>query len=116
MPTDEELQLVTISDNIFNREQYTQFEIIPPPAISRIGTIADASTSLTVNSGSGISIGLYVYANGLRSGTSVTNVVGNVVTLSLPSTEAFTYRNIIFYTDFQEGLLPLKPGQTIKFS
>jgi hypothetical protein len=114
MPADNELEIATISGVIYPSNP-TRFMIVPPATTTKLGSIPNNSTQLTVNNTTGITTNLYVNAVGIQTGTQVSSIVGNVVTLSKTSTEAFSGRTIVFYTNSTDGLLPLKVGQTIKF-
>lgn len=50
------------------------------------GTAASGSQSVTLNSSSGVSVGLAVSGTGIQPGTFVTAVAGSVISLSLPTT------------------------------
>lgn len=111
--TNEEKQLATISGYI--PRQATKFVIVPPPDITTIGNATSGDDEITVANPFGIVEGLYVFAGGVPIGSVVTNVSGNIVTISQDTTEALFNTNVIFYTEAEDGLLPLKVGQTIQF-
>jgi hypothetical protein len=92
------------------------FEATPPSSdtIATTGTASAASTALTVASGTGIQKGQAVSGAGIAPGTSVTNVSGTAVTLSLNttaalSTTAVTFSNVValpntvFRTGYQDS-------------
>lgn len=114
-PTDEELQIAEVSSFITGRANLTKFQVVPPPTVSRIGSITTGTDQLTVNSSSGVTANLYVYAQGIPTGTIVSSIAGNILTLSENATETFQYRDVVFYVAKEDGLLPLKPGQTLRF-
>jgi hypothetical protein len=116
MPTDEELQIAKVFRTIFPKNNITKFYIIPPPEIRKIGSVLVGDpTELIVQDTSNLSEGLFIFAEFIPSGTSIVSIVGNTITMSASASEAFTNRDIIFYSSFEDGLLPLKVGQTIGF-
>lgn len=114
MPTNDELQIATISGVIYPNT-VTRFQIVPPASKTRLGAITTGTNQLTVNSATGITANLYIFANGIPTGTQVQSILGNVLTLTKNATASFSRETIIFYTTSTDGLLPLKVGQTIKF-
>lgn len=59
-------------------------------------TYSASSYTVTVNSATGIAIGMTVQSNGIPVNTTVTNISGTTLTISLPTTEAATDQSIIF--------------------
>ncbi len=68
------------------------------PGILTTGTYAKTSTTVTVASSTGIATGAVVTGAGIPSGTTVSNVVGNTVTLSQATTAAGTNASLAFST------------------
>jgi hypothetical protein len=116
MPTDKELQIAKVSSAIFPRANVTKFYIIPPPEIRKIGSVLVGDLSeLLIQDTSNLSEGLFIFGEFIPSGTTIESIVGNTITMSAPAYGAFTNRDIIFYSSLEDGLLPLKVGQTIGF-
>jgi uncharacterized protein (TIGR03437 family) len=63
-------------------------ESAPLSVITTTGTASDASTALTVASGTGIAVGQPVLGTGIAAGTTVSAVNGTAVTLSAATTAA----------------------------
>lgn len=113
MPEDSELRLVNVFGTV--PQTATQFEIVPPPTLQRIGTVSSGSDQLTVNSVSGLSAGLYIYGNGIEQGTQIDSILGNVITMTANATSALTRGIVYFYADATDTLLPLSPNARIRF-
>lgn len=112
MPQDNELRVVNVFGTV--PRNATQFEVIPTPTVQRIGTVSSGSDQLTVNDITGITAGLYIYGDGIPMGTQVDSIAGNVVTMTANAT-VFLQGQVTFYEEESQGLLPLSPGQKIRF-
>jgi hypothetical protein len=64
--------------------------------ISTTATASSGSTSLTVASAPGITVGQAVFGSGIASGTTVSNVSGTTVTLSLSATSSLSGTAVSF--------------------
>jgi len=115
MAKDSELQKCTVNIPIFNRLGFTQFTVVPTASVEKIGNITESSNILTLNNVEGVAVDQYIYANGILSGTKVESISGQQVTMTTDATDTIQYQNIIFYEVLEDGLLPLKKGQTVKF-
>lgn len=113
MPEDSELRLVNVFGNVPTTA--TQFEIVPPPTLQRIGSVSSGSDQLTVNSVAGLSAGLYIYGSGIDQGTQIDSILGNVITMTVNASSALTRGVVYFYADATDTLLPLSPNSKIKF-
>lgn len=116
MPTDEELQIARVSRFIFPRDNVTQFYIIPPADKRKIGSVLVGDLKeLVVQDASGLTGGLFIFGEFIPTGATIVSILGNTITMNVEASQAFANRDVIFYTEAEDGLLPLKVGQTIRF-
>jgi hypothetical protein len=115
VPEDNELQIASVSGVILP-SNVTQFQVVPPREVEKVGTVTTGSPTMTINTSSGVTDGLYVFADGVPTGTIVQSGGGTTtLTLSENATETITNSRIIFYQDGASGLLPLQVGSVIRF-
>lgn len=115
MPLDEELQIATIAGVLFPKDA-TSFQIVPPVAVEKVGTITSGTASLSINTATGVTNGMYIFADGIPTGTTVSSGAGTTsLTLSRNATANVTKSRIVFYTEGTAGLIPLQEGSTIRF-
>ena len=77
------------------------------------GNASNGSSSITVADTSGILQSMLITGSGIQSGTTVQSVVGNVVTLSLPTNAAITNGSVSFNSGQSQVLgSNVTPGQT----
>lgn len=115
MPEDNELQIATVSGVIYPLNRVTQFQVVPPPAIEKIGSITSGSDQLTLNTSGAEIVNFFVFAEGIDTGTSVVSVMGNVATLSKVASATLSLGRVVFYVNAEDGLLPLQKGAVIRF-
>lgn len=113
MPEDSELRLVNVFGTVPSTA--TQFEVVPPPTLQRIGIVSSGSDQLTVNSVEGLSAGLFIYGEGIEQGTQIDSILSNVITMTANATEALNKGIVYFYANAEDTLLPLTAGSRIKF-
>lgn len=115
MPEDNELQIATVSGTILP-SNVTQFQVVPPKEVEKVGSVTTGSPTMTINTSTGVTNGLYVFADGVPTGTTVQSGGGTTtLTLSGNATETVAKSRVIFYQNGADGLLPLQVGSTIRF-
>ena len=65
--------------------------------VNTTATVTSGTTSMTVGSGTGIVAGMYVVAQGITPGTTVSTVVGTAVTLSANAGATLSAAPVTFY-------------------
>lgn len=93
------LSLQTITGLVGSGPEYTGFTIVAPSVTGVTGTASSGSTSLTVvGDVTDVVVGMTVSGTGIASGTKVSSVSGQVVTLDLatsaPVSGSITFRTI----------------------